>query len=91
MGHLLTILFINSHDFQGKLFLHAETGTEGGYWAFQDSNAITWVTPSSGVCNELKVVDINRKKRIELTSDSEVFFMTNGCLYMIQFLRTPII
>ncbi|MDP3990571.1 MAG: hypothetical protein Q8Q01_05200 [archaeon] len=30
----------NDNSLEGKLHLHSETGTEGGYWAFQDSQYI---------------------------------------------------
>ena len=31
----------NNTSLEGKLFLYSETGTEGGYWAFQDSRFIS--------------------------------------------------
>ena len=30
-----------NNSLEGKLFFHSETGTEGGYWAFQDSRFIS--------------------------------------------------
>lgn len=58
---------------EGKLFLYSETGTEGGYWAFQDNNYISLVPPSFGVSNESKVWDINTRDRSGLTSDCEIY------------------
>lgn len=44
----------NNHSLEnvlkGILFLHSETGTEGGYWAFQDSRYIQENVPK-GYCN----------------------------------------
>jgi len=31
----------NDNSLEGKLHLYSETGTEGGYWAFQDFQYIT--------------------------------------------------
>lgn len=58
---------------EGKLFLYSETGTEGGYWAFQDNKHISLKAPSFGVANKRKVRDINNPNRLGLTSDCEVY------------------
>lgn len=33
-------------EIRGTLFLHSETGTEGGYWAIQDEDYIAYVNPA---------------------------------------------
>lgn len=57
---------------EGRLFFYSETGTEGGYWAFQDSNYISLVSPSFGVTNDRKVWDTNNQNRFGLSSNAEV-------------------
>lgn len=49
---------------KGRLTFYSETGTEGGYWAFQDENYISLIPPTFGVSNNEKVFDINNKSRI---------------------------
>ena len=44
---------------KGRLTFYSETGTEGGYWAFQDENYISLNSPTFGVSNGEKVFDIN--------------------------------
>ena len=58
---------------KGRLTFYSETGTEGGYWAFQDENYISLVSPTFGVSNGEKVFDIKDKKIKGLTSNAEVF------------------
>ena len=58
---------------RGKLILYSETGTEGGYWAFQDNNFISLILPSFGVGNNTNVWDINNKNKIGYTSNAEVY------------------
>lgn len=41
----------------GKLHFYSETGTEGGYYALQDSEHITHVIPEFGVFNHRTVYD----------------------------------
>jgi hypothetical protein len=42
---------------RGRLTFHSETGTEGGYWAFQDEQFITLEPPKWGVFAERAVFD----------------------------------
>jgi hypothetical protein len=53
---------MNNEIIEGKLVFHSQTGTEGGYWAFQDSNYISLVSPVFGVVDGVKVRDINELK-----------------------------
>ena len=62
---------------KGKLIFYSETGTEGGYWAFQDEKYISFVPPAFGVSNGSKVCDINDKNRIGIASETEVFLNDN--------------
>ena len=57
---------------EGKLFLFSETGTEGGYWAFQDKNYMSLVTPNFGVSADTRVWDINNKNRTGVALSAEV-------------------
>lgn len=41
----------------GKLSFHSETGTEGGYYALQDSEHIAYITPEFGVFAHRTVYD----------------------------------
>ncbi|HHE04567.1 MAG TPA: hypothetical protein ENL19_00730, partial [candidate division WOR-3 bacterium] len=41
----------NKETLEGILTFHSETGTEGGYWAFQDSRYINYNVPSK-YCNK---------------------------------------
>lgn len=58
----------------GVLFLHSETGTEGGYWAFQNRRFISQTTPSFGVYANQIVWDSNNPKRKgKIQNNVEVF------------------
>lgn len=57
---------------KGRLTFYSETGTEGGYWAFQEENYISLNSPTFGVPNGEKVFDINDNSRKGLTSNAEV-------------------
>lgn len=48
---------------EGVLFLHSETGTEGGYWAFQDKQFISKTMPSFGVYGNQTIWDLNNHER----------------------------
>jgi hypothetical protein len=56
----------------GKLSLYSETGTEGGYWALQDNDFVSLISPAFGVYNQ-KVWDINNKNRFGQVSNAEVY------------------
>lgn len=59
---------------EGILHFHSETGTEGGYWAFQDKHFITKTSPSSGVFANQTVWDSNNPERRGKTQNkAEVF------------------
>ncbi len=59
---------------KGVLFLHSETGTEGGYWAFQDQRFINKITPSYGVFTNQTVWDSkNPERKGKTQDDTEVF------------------
>ncbi len=64
---------MNNEIIEGKLVFHSQTGTEGGYWAFQDSNYISLVSPVFGVVDGVKVRDINDHTKCGLTSDTEIY------------------
>tara|TARA_B110000093_G_scaffold174343_1_gene207488 strand:+ start:61 stop:915 length:855 start_codon:yes stop_codon:yes gene_type:complete len=59
-------------ELEGKLCFYSETGTEGGYWAFQESKYINLRQPSFGVSNEQTVYDIENNSRKGIASKSEV-------------------
>jgi hypothetical protein len=48
---------------RGRLSFHAETGTEGGYWAFQDERFVHHVPPEYGVYNRERVWDAAQPQR----------------------------
>lgn len=52
------------YEVSGKLHLHSETGTEGGYWALQDANYIKKVAAVDGVFDNAKVYDPIRPERM---------------------------
>ena len=55
-------------------YVSIETGTEGGYWAFQDQRFINQTTPSFGVYANQTVWDLNNsKRRGTIRNDTEVF------------------
>ena len=59
---------------EGILHLHSETGTEGGYWAFQDKRFITLTSPSFGVFANQTVWDSNNPgRRGKIQDKNEVF------------------
>lgn len=59
---------------EGILHLHSETGTEGGYWAFQDKRFITKTSPSFGVFANQTVWDSNNPgRRGKIQNKNEVF------------------
>lgn len=58
----------------GVCCFHSETGTEGGYWAFQDERFISYVLPPYGVWDNQIVWDsINPKRKGRTQKDAEVF------------------
>ncbi|MEA3379196.1 MAG: hypothetical protein U9Q69_06215 [Nanoarchaeota archaeon] len=58
---------------EGVLFFHSESGTEGGYWAFQDKCFITKSLPTLGVFANLNVWDLNDTERKgKIQNDVEV-------------------
>lgn len=59
-------------ELEGRLCFYSETGTEGGYWAFQESKYINLVSPTFGVSNKQTVYDIDNDSRKGITSNSEV-------------------
>ena len=59
-------------ELEGRLCFYSETGTEGGYWAFQESRYINLVSPTFGVSNKQTVYDIDNDSRKGITSNSEV-------------------
>ena len=59
-------------ELEGRLCFYSETGTEGGYWAFQERNHIKLIAPSFGVSNEQTVYDIDDDSRKGIASASEV-------------------
>jgi len=59
-------------ELEGRLCFYSETGTEGGYWAFQESKYINLIVPTFGVSNEQKVYDTQNKSRQGVASNSEV-------------------
>jgi len=61
-------LEIDTH-FKGVLTFHSETGTEGGYWGFQDERFITKTAPNYGVWGNQKVFDSKNPNRQGLTRD----------------------
>jgi len=60
-------------NLEGKLLFFSETGTEGGYWAFQDNNYVSLVSPKFGVTGGMKVWDASNRNRSGVTSDVELF------------------
>lgn len=44
-------------DKAGKLFFYSETGTEGGYYAIQGSDSISYTTPDGAVFKHRRVYD----------------------------------
>jgi hypothetical protein len=59
---------------EGVLHLHSETGTEGGYWTFQDQRFISKTTPSFGVyANQTVWASNDPKRKGKLQDDVEVF------------------
>lgn len=59
---------------KGVLSFHSETGTEGGYWAFQDRDFISKISPQYGLYADQTVWDANAPLRKGKTLDkSEVF------------------
>ncbi|WP_157491232.1 hypothetical protein [Flammeovirga sp. SJP92] len=59
-------------ELEGRLCFYSETGTEGGYWALQESKYIKLVSPTFGVSNKQTVYDIENDSRIGIASKSEV-------------------
>ena len=59
---------------KGVVFFYSETGTEGGYWAFQDNQHIQLGTPSFGISNNTTVYNRNKKHRKGKTSNCEIWF-----------------
>lgn len=59
-------------ELEGRLCFYSETGTEGGYWAFQESKYINLVSPTFGVSNEQTVYDIENESLKGIASNSEV-------------------
>lgn len=58
---------------EGKLFFYSETGTEGGYWAFQDNSCISLNLPSFGITNDTRVWDAGDRNKTGQASDAELF------------------
>lgn len=52
----------------GKLHLFSETGTEGGYWALQDSRFIDYVKPEWGLFEDTEVVDPDNLGRVGIVA-----------------------
>jgi hypothetical protein len=63
---------IKEMKLEGRLCFYSETGTEGGYWAFQESNHINLIAPTFGVSNEQTVCDMEDDSRKGIASTSEV-------------------
>lgn len=61
---------------EGRLCFYSETGTEGGYWAFQESKHINLIAPTFGVSNEQTVYDNQNTSRHGIASNSEI--LLNG-------------
>lgn len=62
---------------EGVLHLHSETGTEGGYWAFQDKRFISKTRPSFGVFSNQTVWDLHDPRLRGKTKDG-VEVLRNG-------------
>ncbi len=59
---------------EGVLFLHSETGTEGGYWAFQNKRFISQTSLLFGVfANQLVWDSNNPGRRGKIQNNAEVF------------------
>ncbi len=58
---------------EGKLIFYSETGTEGGYWAFQDNHYMSLSLPVFGVTNDTRVWDADDRIRSGLASNAELF------------------
>lgn len=56
--------------FEGILHLYSETGTEGGYWALQDREYITHITPGYGVFSGNHVWDQANPQRHGKTAEA---------------------
>lgn len=54
---------------KGILIFHSETGTEGGYWAFQDESFISKKTPDFGIFGGETVFDASNPERKGKTQD----------------------
>ncbi|MEA3379234.1 MAG: hypothetical protein U9Q69_06415 [Nanoarchaeota archaeon] len=65
---------------EGVLFFHSETGTEGGYWAFQDKRFITKTLPSFGVFANLNVWDLKDTERKGKAQNNAEVFLNNKWL-----------
>lgn len=65
---------------EGILHFHSETGTEGGFWAFQDKNFITKTLPSYGVFANQTVWDLNKPERRGKTLDKAEVFLKDEWL-----------
>jgi len=63
--------------YKGRLVFFSETGTEGGYWAFQDVNFISLASPVFGVSNDEVVFDVTDNSIRGLTSNAEVYLNEN--------------
>jgi len=68
-------------ELEGTLHFFFETGTEEGYWAFQDNNYKSLVSPSYGVTNNDKVYDHLDKSKIGITCNCELFVNDQWQLY----------
>ncbi|PRX54979.1 hypothetical protein [Flagellimonas meridianipacifica] len=61
----------------GKLTFFSETGTEGGYWAFQDHDYIKLEAPDFGIREKREVWDSNDLTRRGFTLNSEFWDGSN--------------
>lgn len=59
-------------EMKGSLMFWTETGTEGGYWAFQDEQFTTHEPPEFGVFARTKVWDAKQPERGGVMGDVEV-------------------
>ncbi|MBR9683493.1 hypothetical protein GOV03_03045 [Candidatus Woesearchaeota archaeon] len=71
---------MDNNSLEGILLLHSETGTEGGYWAFQDSFFITRELPPFGVFVDQIVWDLHNPERKGKIQDRGEVYLNNEWL-----------
>lgn len=67
---------------KGVLFFHSETGTEGGYWAFQDSD---YISPDSGMWAYEGLHLLKNGDRLKIYSKHDTCVIWEGAIALIEY------